>query len=115
MVAMHIHRGAAGVGGPVVINSNLDEQSPSANGMLFRQVKITDPDKLKVIEEIMANPSNFYLNVHSTSRPNGLIRGQLQMDTASQLAELQKSVDAIEAIVRQVFNFPARDQSLNNQ
>jgi hypothetical protein len=30
-----------------------------------------------VIDEILANPANFYVNVHTTDRPRGAIRGQL--------------------------------------
>ena len=112
LVAMHIHRGAAGVGGGVVVNASLGAQVPGTGGTIFRQAKVTDPDALEVIKEIMADPSGFYLNIHSSSQPAGIIRGQLQMDTASRLANtearLQDSLDQIDSILRQVFSFPAR-------
>jgi hypothetical protein len=107
--AMHIHRGAAGVNGPVVVNTNLGTQAASTGSTIFRQAIVTD---FKLVEEIMANPGGFYLNAHSASNPGGIIRGQLMMDTASRLkiveANLQKTMDDLDALIRSGFNFPRR-------
>jgi hypothetical protein len=37
----------------------------------------TDP---ALAAEIMANPGNYYVNVHTTDFPAGLVRGQLDND-----------------------------------
>jgi hypothetical protein len=64
----HIHRGAAGVAGPVVVP--LD---PPAGGKSTGCPTVAK----EVADEIMANPSNFYVNVHTAEHPAGAIRGQL--------------------------------------
>jgi len=59
----HIHQGAAGVNGPVVI----DFASSLIGG------PIIDPD----VANVLANPAGFYVNVHSTTSPGGAMRGQV--------------------------------------
>jgi hypothetical protein len=67
--AAHIHRGAAGVNGDVVVNFN-----PSfVAGSAFGTVNATQA----IIDEIAANPAGFYVNVHNGPFPNGAVRGQL--------------------------------------
>jgi len=77
--AMHIHRGVLGVGGPVVINSQLGGPfAAMGSGSFFRSVTVSSPMDLAVIQEILANPGAFYLNVHTAANPAGLLRGQLR-------------------------------------
>jgi hypothetical protein len=63
---MHIHAGAKGVGGPIVVNltSTLDG-NPRC---------VTDADA----DAISAAPSQYYLNLHNTPFPAGATRGQLE-------------------------------------
>src|SRR4051794_33185306 len=76
-VAAHIHRGAAGVGGPVVVIPptlpNLTANS--ASGCVDIAPALAD--------EILATPANFYINVHTTDFPAGAIRGQLSVGPAA--------------------------------
>ena len=68
--AAHIHRGAPGVSGPVVVPF----EAPSdefANGCV-------DNVDRALIQEINTSPSDFYVNVHNPEFPAGAIRGQLQ-------------------------------------
>ena len=67
--ASHIHRGAAGVNGPVVVPFN----APGANG----QSDGCTQTAASLIDEIMASPAGFYVNVHTTEHPAGAIRAQL--------------------------------------
>ncbi|MEY2580217.1 MAG: hypothetical protein QOE09_66 [Ilumatobacteraceae bacterium] len=72
-VAAHIHRGAAGVNGPVVV---------PAGGVSFTNLGPTSSTGCTNIApalatEIMTTPANFYANVHTTDFPGGSIRGQL--------------------------------------
>ncbi|HWW62005.1 MAG TPA: CHRD domain-containing protein [Thermoanaerobaculia bacterium] len=66
----HIHRGAVGVSGPVVV----DFAPTFAGGLATGSVTGVSPS---LISEIAGNPSGFYVNVHTSDFPNGAIRGQL--------------------------------------
>lgn len=63
----HIHRGAAGVSNPPVVDFNVNTL---VNGT------VTGVSQA-LIDEIRANPSGFYVNVHTAEFPSGAIRGQL--------------------------------------
>ena len=71
VTASHIHEAPAGAAGPVVV-------------LLFQgEYAGTDSESACVsstraqIKEIRENPTDYYVNVHSTSFPGGAIRGQL--------------------------------------
>ncbi len=87
--AMHIHSGAAGVNGPVVIDSAFGPgvTAPAGSGAFFRHNVIDDPAGIETIMNIVENPEMFYLNVHTSAYPPGHIRGQLKSaDAAMQVA-----------------------------
>jgi hypothetical protein len=68
----HIHKGAAGANGDVVVNFFANESpldASSKSGCVQA--------KESVVKAIAANPSNYYVNVHSPEFPKGAIRGQL--------------------------------------
>lgn len=65
----HIHVGAAGVAGNVVVPL----QAPGSGGTSAGCVNV--PRTL--VAQILANPAGYYVNVHTTDFPNGAIRGQL--------------------------------------
>lgn len=67
--AAHIHAGKAGVAGPVVITLPTPDAMGYANGCVT-----ADMNMLKAIQQ---NPSDYYVNVHNASYPNGALRGQL--------------------------------------
>lgn len=67
----HIHRGAFGVAGGVVINF-----SPSAN-LANGKLNATFTLDKTLGDEIAGNAGNFYINVHTSQNPGGEIRGQL--------------------------------------
>lgn len=68
--AAHIHRGAAGVNGPVAVPLT----APGADGNSSGCVTAS-PASLS--DEIIANPAGFYVNVHTKEHPAGAIRAQL--------------------------------------
>ena len=68
-VAAHIHRGAAGANGPVIVALT----SPDANGTSRGCVQSTP----ELVAEILGNPAGFYANVHTPQFPGGAVRGQL--------------------------------------
>ena len=67
--AAHIHRGAAGVAGPVVVTLITPDADGSVAGC------VAAPRAL--VKEILKNPAAFYVNVHTSDFPAGAVRGQL--------------------------------------
>ena len=63
VTAAHIHAGATGTNGPVVVPLSL---WPGCTWL-----------SRKVARALREHPSAFYANVHSTAFPNGAVRGQL--------------------------------------
>ncbi len=68
--ASHIHRGPAGVAAPVVIPFNI----PFVNGVSSGTVTGVSTS---LINDLIANPAGFYVNIHNADFPGGAIRGQL--------------------------------------
>ncbi len=66
--AAHLHRGRFGQAGAPIITL----KAPS-NGASSDCVKVTKAEAAALI----ADPSNYYVNVHTADYPNGAIRGQL--------------------------------------
>jgi hypothetical protein len=66
--AAHIHVGPAGVAGPVVVP--LEAPTDGSSGGCV----IVDRD---LALDILKNPENYYVNVHTATYPAGAVRGQL--------------------------------------
>ena len=80
VIAAHIHAGAAGVNGPIVVMLN----TPTPVG---KDCITANPDdsanSTSVLTQtelnaIIANPDQFYANVHTTAFPAGAVRAQLR-------------------------------------
>jgi hypothetical protein len=69
--AAHIHRGAAGRNGPVVVALGTPIQGGLAGATTCAQI----PRALHA--DIRRRPHRYYVNVHNARYPNGAIRGQL--------------------------------------
>ena len=97
--AMHIHRGAQGVNGPVVIDSNFGTAIDFTPGTynLFRQNVVTSSDGLGVVEDLLENPAGFYVNMHSSVNRGGVVRGQLTRSDASGISDLQTQLDELQS------------------
>ena len=84
----HIHRGFAGVNGPVVVNF---EQDPD------------DPNRWNAAEDGMLNEDDvdnlltgaLYVNVHSAAFPGGEIRGQLQPDNITVVIDVMSNEQVV--------------------
>jgi hypothetical protein len=67
----HIHEGAAGVNGPVVIALVPPETGDPGD------TSACIPADPTVLTNISQNPAGFYVNVHNSAFPGGAARGQL--------------------------------------
>jgi hypothetical protein len=74
----HIHTGAAGVNGAIVVDTGL---TPGDNLTLSNgsgSLTKTNPSAdVSIVQSIINNPSAFYFNAHSVLHPGGVVRGQL--------------------------------------
>lgn len=66
----HIHMGAEGETGDVVVDLDLDGFEGSSEGC-------NDAADPETMQSIIDDPSGFYVNVHTEALPAGAIRGQL--------------------------------------
>ena len=69
LLAAHIHKGAPGTSGPVVVPF----------GKTFHAKGCTTATA-EVVKAIIARPGAFYVNVHNAKYPGGALRGQLRSD-----------------------------------
>jgi hypothetical protein len=78
VVGAHIHRGAAGINGPVIVNTGLSGVSPFTLDGGTGQFTARDiPVDAATMQSILENPAGWYFNVHSPVNPGGFARGQL--------------------------------------
>jgi len=78
----HIHTGAAGVNGGVIISTGLaaGDLTLTGGGVTFSRTALPAGPPAwdaALITAIMANPAGYYVNFHSTAHGGGVIRGQL--------------------------------------
>lgn len=71
--AMHIHTGAAGASGGVLISLGV-----ATSGGAGTLISSTVHGNLAQVTSVLNNPSGFYVNIHNAPFANGAIRGQLE-------------------------------------
>jgi len=77
----HIHKGDAKTNGGVVVDSGMKATEPIAlttGGTSITKDNLAIAD-LVLAADILANPGNYYYNVHSVLHPGGVVRGQLKL------------------------------------
>ncbi len=82
----HIHRGPPGVPGGVVLNSGISgtnsvPSDPSGSGVLHREFTVSfvdTPAAQAALADLFKSPGDFYINLHTTVNPDGVIRAPLR-------------------------------------
>ena len=77
ITAAHIHTGAAGVAGGVLVNPGLTAGEVVVTNGSGSFTKMSVNVTVEQANNIIANPAGFYFNVHSALNGGGLMRGQL--------------------------------------
>ena len=80
VTASHIHRGPAGTNGPVVVpffNFATPSTATQFSGCASHNAINISTSERNLLQAIIANPSGYYVNVHTTKHPAGEVRGQL--------------------------------------
>jgi hypothetical protein len=79
----HIHQGARGVNGPIVVAffelRSTDAPATDARHDALEEGALKDcvSADAAVLQDIAANPDGYYVNLHNARFPGGAIRGQL--------------------------------------
>ncbi len=102
VTGLHIHRGIRGQNGPVVLNSgvgaNETEDATGKAGITRQSMRLDSATALAAINDMIADPSNFYLNLHTTVNPGGAIRGQVLATTATTVLTRLSPANEVPAI-----------------
>jgi len=72
--AAHIHEGAAGTNGPVVVALAFPQGGESADCISEDEADLD----AGTVRDILQNPADYYVNVHNNVYPGGAVRGQLE-------------------------------------
>ena len=76
--AAHIHEGAPGTNGPVVASLGAPADGNAADCLTEGEAgKFPTGEK---VQDILARPGDYYVNVHNAEFPGGAIRGQLRAE-----------------------------------
>jgi hypothetical protein len=89
----HIHVGAEGESGDIVVNLDVDGFEGSSEGC-------GEPmEDAAILQEIVDNPAGFYVNVHTEDFPAGAIRGQLAASGSAPNTALPLSDGSLAAVL----------------
>jgi uncharacterized protein (TIGR03437 family) len=124
VTGLHIHKGAAGVAGSIVIGTDVNASDKkiaidaSGRANILKQVQFPQTGvDLGTVVDLLANPQSYYVNIHTTDNPDGAMRGQLLLAAGKVVMGLMSTqnevppVPASGSAVASVFLFRARDSS----
>lgn len=95
ITGLHIHEGAAGTTGQVRIDTGINSANPvvssTGKGFINITVPVTSDTAVGALQRLLANPSGFYVNLHTTRNPSGAIRGQMTALSAGPVIQQSNS------------------------
>lgn len=75
ITGLHVHQGAKGTNGPVVVNSGVAALAdPDGRGNVTAVVVGVEP---ALLQAILDRPRDYYVNLHTSDHPGGALRAQL--------------------------------------
>src|SRR4051794_6506993 len=74
VAAAHIHKGAAGTNGPIVV----DPKFTGTGGVRGTLGRCVVPNTGTTAAQIRSNPAGYYVQIHTANTPTGAVRGQLR-------------------------------------
>src|SRR5262245_27218320 len=83
ITGLHIHNAPIGVNGSVVIDTGTNGATTAVTnvtrGNIFRIVEINSSNAtgIAALNGLFTDPTQYYINMHTTANPGGIIRGQL--------------------------------------
>lgn len=77
--AAHIHEGQPGENGPVVANLAWPQDGQAADCLTEGEAGKFPTGEAGIVQDILADPGDYYFNVHNTEYPGGALRGQLEV------------------------------------
>ena len=80
---VHIHKGAAGVDGPVVVVMNFKRFNKPGNACV--------KESPAILSAIARSPAAYYFNLHTPAFPAGAVRGQLKGMPGTRKAPVKKA------------------------
>lgn len=83
VTASHIHEGAAGVSGGIVVGLTGVPNSSVPGSWSTTTTGTHTVGAAAPLADIVANPANYYVNLHTATAPGGHVRGQLAAAAAS--------------------------------
>ncbi len=104
VTGLHIHKGPAGVAGPVVLNTGVSGTNPVAQAATSDSIRLpaqapaSSTTGVDALNGILDDPSQFYVNMHTTKYPGGVIRGQLQRAQVTTLMAIMAPGNEVPAI-----------------
>ena len=76
--AAHIHEGARGTNGGVVANLAWPQDGQAGDCLTEGEPGKFPTGETGIVQRILNNPNDFYVNVHNSTYPSGALRGQLE-------------------------------------
>ena len=82
ITGFHLHKGQPGSNGPIIFDSGIDASAnslptaPDGTGHFrqFLEVDLSDPAQAEAVEALFTHARDYYLDMHTSEFPNGLIR-----------------------------------------
>lgn len=75
--AAHIHEAPRDTNGPIVANLAWPQDGQAGDCLTEGEQGKFPTGEVGIVQRILKNPENFYVNIHNTEFPAGAIRGQL--------------------------------------